>query len=143
MVLETIKTQVQQMSSLTRKIQEQANQQWQRASEELQSILKEMGADNASEQSVKEIIAGIREKNPSFRDLMLNLDAATYDARKKASWNAHMTTAYVRNKVEESYVNDLQPMVANYRQKALESIQSLNAQADRFRRRFKEKAEEA
>jgi len=72
------------MSELTRKLQEQSTQQWQKANEELQRILKELGADNTEEQSLSGMIRDIREKNPSFRDLMLSVDAATYDARKSS-----------------------------------------------------------
>ena len=69
--------QVNPMSELTRKLQEQSTQQWQKANEELQRILKELGADNTEEQSLGGMIRDIREKNPSFRDLMLSLDPAT------------------------------------------------------------------
>jgi len=121
------------MSELTRKLQEQSTQQWQKANEELQRILKELGADNTEEQSLSGMI---REKNPSFRDLMLSVDAATYDARKKFSWNAHMTSAYVLNKVEASYTNDLKPMIENYRQQAYDRLQALIAQLRSARTRF-------
>ena len=128
--------QVNPMSELTRKLQEQSTQQWQKANEELQRILKELGADNTEEQSLSGMIRDIREKNPSFRDLMLSLDAATYDARKKFSWNAHMTSAYVLNKVEASYTNDLKPMIENYRQQAFDRLQALIAQLRSARARF-------
>lgn len=124
------------MSELTRKLQEQSTQQWQKANEELQRILKELGADNSQEQSITGMIRDIREKNPSFRDLMLSVDAATYDARKRFSWNAHMTSAYVLNKVEASYTNDLKPMIENYRQQAYERLQALITQLRSARERF-------
>jgi len=133
---------VNSMSELTRKLQEQSTQQWQKANEELQHILKELGADTSGDQSLKDVIRDIREKNPSFRDLMLNLDAATYDARKKVSWNAHMTSAYLINKVEASYTNDLKPLVDNYRQQAYERLEALKAQLRSARERFVAAAKE-
>jgi len=39
-----------------------------------------------------------------------------------------MTSAYVLNKVEASYTNDLKPMIENYRQQAYDRLQALIAQ---------------
>lgn len=130
------------MSDLTRKLQEQTSQQWQKANQELQHVLRELGARGAENESVSDMVRDIREKNPSFRDLMLSLDAATYDARKRFSWNAHMTSAYLMNKVEASYTNDLKPMVANYRQQASERLDALVKQLRSMRERFQSAASE-
>lgn len=130
------------MSDLTRKLQEQTSQQWQKANQELQRVLRELGARNAGNESVPAMVRDIREKNPSFRDLMLSLDAATYDTRKRFSWNAHMTSAYLMNKVEASYTNDLMPMVTNYRQQAVERLDALIRQLRSMRERFQSAASE-
>ncbi len=136
MVQEKVKTQVQQVNELKQKLQDQAATQWTKASDEIQRVLSELGAENIGEESLSKIVSDIREKNPSFRQLMLSLDAATYDARKRFSWNANMTTAYIRNKVEESYTNDLRPLVSDYRKTAEERLQSLASQARKLRERF-------
>ncbi len=130
------------MSDLTRKLQEQTSQQWKKANQELQRVLRELGARDAGNESVSDMVRDIREKNPSFRDLMLSLDAATYDTRKRFSWNAHMTSAYIMNKVEASYTNDLKPMVANYRQQASERLEALMKQLRSMRERFQSAASE-
>lgn len=143
MVQEKVKTQVKQVNELKQKLQDQASQQWSKASDELQRVLNELGVENAGEQSLREIVSDIREKNPSFRQLMLKLDAATYDARKRLSWNANMTTAYIRNKAEESYTNELRPLVSNYRKQAEERLQSLATQARKLRHRFAGETEQA
>ncbi|XOZ33969.1 hypothetical protein ACMDCT_01655 [Halomonadaceae bacterium KBTZ08] len=130
------------MSDLTRKLQQQTSQQWHKANEELQRVLRELGAQDAENESFPEMIRDIRKKNPSFRELMLSLDAATYDARKRLSWNAHMTSAYIMNRVEASYTNDLKPMVANYRQQAGERLEALMKQLRSMRERFQAAASE-
>lgn len=130
------------MSDLTRKLQEQTSQQWQKANAELQRVLRELGAQDAENESFPEMIRDIREKNSSFRELMLSLDAATYDTRKRLSWNAHMTSAYLMNQVEASYTNDLKPMVANYRQQASERLNALLKQLRSMRERFQAAASE-
>lgn len=130
------------MSDLTRRIQEQTGQQWQKATQEFQHVLRELGARDAENESFQEMIRDIREKNPSFRELMFSLDAATYDTRKRLSWNAHMTSAYIMKRVEDSYTNDLKPMVANYRQQASERLDALLNQVRSMRHRFQAAASE-
>ena len=124
------------MSDLTRRIQKRTGQQWQKAAQEFQHVLRELGARDAENESFQDMIRDIREKNPSFRELMFSLDAATYDTRKRLSWNAHMTSAYIMNQVEASYTNDLKPMVADYRQQAAERLEALLNQVRSMRKRF-------
>lgn len=131
------------MSDLTRRIQEQASQQWQKANEELQRVLRDLGARDAENESFQEMVRDIREKNPSFREFMFSLDAATYDTRKRLSWNAHMTSAYLMNRVEASYTNDLKPLVANYRQQANERLTALKQQLRSMRERFQSAASDS
>lgn len=130
------------MSDLTRKLQEQTSQQWQKANQELQRMLRELGARDTENESISAMVRDIRERNPSFRDLMLSLDAATYDTRKRLSWNAHMTSAYLMNKVEASYTNDLKPLVANYRQQTSERLDALMKQLRSMRERLQSAASE-
>ncbi|MDX1589640.1 MAG: hypothetical protein R3296_11945 [Oleiphilaceae bacterium] len=136
MVQAQLNRSLKQVTDLKRTLQAQVNTQWTKASDEIRRVLKELGADVSQEQKVADIVSQIREHNPSFRQLMLNLDAATYDARQKARWDAHMISAYLWQKVETSYQQDLKPLVGNYREIAESRLQSLVAQAQELRHKL-------
>jgi len=140
---EQLKKSLQQVNEVKQKLQEQLNTQWSKASDELQRVLTELGAEPSDEKTLGEIVAEIRGKNPSFRQLMLSLDAATYDTRKKVSWDAHMISAYLWQKAETSYQRDLRPLVSNYRENAEARLQSLVAQAQKLRSQLASKNESA
>lgn len=135
MVQEQLKKPLQQVNDIREKLQAQVNTRWGRANEELRRVLTELGAEPAEDQKLGDIIQQIREKNPSFRELMLSLDAATYDTRKKASWDAHMISAYLWQKAGDAYQNDLRPLVDNYREQAEGRLQDLIEQAHKLRAR--------
>lgn len=140
MVQAQLNRSLQQVNDLKQKLQTQVNTQWSKASDEIRRVLNELGADVSEEQKVADIVNQIREHNPSFRQLMLNLDAATYDVRQKARWDAHMISAYLWQKVETSYQQDLKPLVGNYREVAESRLQSLVAQAQELRYKLSSRA---
>lgn len=133
MVQEQLNRSLQQVNELKQKLQTQVNNQWSKANSEIRRVLKELGADVSEESNLGDIVSQIREQNPSFRELKLKLDAATYDVRQKARWDAHMISAYVWQKAETSYQRDLKPLVSNYREIAESRLQSLVALAQNLR----------
>ena len=124
-MLEELKTQLKQVQAIREKVESRLQPQLSRASGELKKMLKQLGADVDQTHSLAEIVAQVRERNPSISKLMLNLDAATYDTRKQLSWNAHMLSAFAYNKAEQAYMQDLKPRLDNYRSRAESRIKNL------------------
>ncbi|TVP55273.1 MAG: hypothetical protein EA349_09670 [Halomonadaceae bacterium] len=135
MVQQQLNRSLQQVNELKQKLQTQVNNQWSKANDEIRRILTELGADVSDTSNLGDIVSQIREQNPSFRQLMLKLDAATYDVRQKARWDAHMMSAYVWQKAETSYQRDLKPLVSNYREIAETRLQALISQAQNLRQK--------
>lgn len=124
-MLQELRTQFKQVQVLREKVESRLQPQLNRASGELKKMLKQLGADVDQTHSLAEIVAQVRERNPSISKLMLNLDAATYDTRKQLSWNAHMLSAFAYNKAEQAYTQDLKPRLDNYRSRAESRIRNL------------------
>ena len=104
--------------SLKKRYNSQLRPQFDRASGEFRKILTGLGASMDEERSLKEVITQIRSKNPTFRDLTLNLDFATYDLRKKLWWNANMLTAYAYDQAGRTFETEVLPKVSNARDRA-------------------------
>jgi len=117
-MLEELKSQLKQVSGFPGKVGARLQPQRDSISVELRKMLRQLGADLDKSQSLPEIVAQVREKNPSLSRLLLNLDAATYDTRKQLSWNAHMLSAFAYMKAEQAYVRDLRPLFQSYRDTA-------------------------
>lgn len=113
-MLEELKSQLKQVNALRERVETRLKPRLDRAGDELRKMLKQMGADVEQSHSLAEIVAQVRAKNPSFRQLMINLDAATYDTRMQVSWNAHMLSAFAFNKAEQTYAEDLKPLLNSY-----------------------------
>ena len=113
-MLEELKSQLKQVSAMRERVETRLKPRISRASDELKKMLKQMGADVEQSHSLADVVAQVRAKNPSFRQLMINLDAATYDTRKQVSWNAHMLSAFAFNKAEQAYAEDLKPLLNSY-----------------------------
>jgi hypothetical protein len=77
-----------------------------------------MGVSVNEERSLKEVITQIRVKNPTFRELTLNLDMATYDLRKKLWWDANMLTAYAYDQAGKTYEVEVAPRFSHARERA-------------------------
>lgn len=95
--------------SLKQRYESQVRPQFDRANSEFRKVLRDLGVSVDEERSLKEVFTQIRAKNPTFRDLTLNLDMATYDLRKKLWWDANMLTAYAYDKAGKTYETDVAP----------------------------------
>ncbi|WP_097461028.1 hypothetical protein [Mangrovitalea sediminis] len=124
---------LRQVTDLRDKLETQFRPQIDRASKELRRMLKQLGADTEQTHSLSELVSQLRERNPSLKALLLNLDAATYDARKQLSWNAHMLSAYALTKVEETYEQNLKPRLVDYRRQAEDRVKALTDKAAEYR----------
>lgn len=104
--------------SLKQRYETQVRPQFDRASGELRKVLKELGVSFEEEQSLKDVLAQIRSKNPTFRELTTNLDFATYDLRKKLWWDANMLTAYAYDQAGKTYEAEVKPKFDSARERA-------------------------
>lgn len=104
--------------SLKKRYDSQLRPQFDRASDELRKVLIGLGVSVDQERSLKEVINQIRNNNPTFRDLSLNLDFATYDLRKKLWWNANMLSAYAYDQAGKTFESQVRPKVNSARERA-------------------------
>lgn len=118
-------------------LQSSLNSQWKKAAAEGKKILAELGAETTEEATLSDIVAQIRENNPSLRQLAINLDRATYDSRKKLEWNARMMSAYAKFRAEVEYQKNLKPRLDSYRETTVSQWQQLSDQAGRLKARLK------
>lgn len=132
---------LRQVTDLRDKLETQFRPQIDRASKELRRMLKQLGADTEQTHSLSELVSQLRERNPSLKALLLNLDAATYDARKQLSWNAHMLSAFALTKAEETYEQNLKPRLVDYRRQAEDRVKALTDKAAEYRGKVARKAD--
>jgi hypothetical protein len=104
--------------SLKQRYENQVRPQFDKASSEFRKVLKDMGVSVDEERSLGEVITQIRTKNPTFRDLTLNLDMATYDLRKKLWWDANMLTAYAYDRAGKTFETEVAPKFNKARDRA-------------------------
>jgi hypothetical protein len=104
--------------SLKQRYESQVRSRFDRASGEFRKVLRDMGVSVNEERSLKEVITQIRVKNPTFRELTLNLDMATYDLRKKLWWDANMLTAYAYDQAGKTYEVEVAPRFSHARERA-------------------------
>lgn len=105
-------------ASLKQRYDNQVRPQFDKASVEFRKVLKDLGVSMDEERSLKEVIAQIRSKNPTFRDLTLNLDMATYDLRKKLWWDANMLSAYAYDRAGRTFETEVAPKFSQVRDRA-------------------------
>ncbi|MDX5299863.1 MAG: hypothetical protein LPK85_13055 [Gammaproteobacteria bacterium] len=125
MLQEQIKARLEAVNGLKNKVQARLNGPVSRVNEEVSRVLEQLGAKPEPQQSLADVVARIREKNPTLKQLMFNLDAATYDARKQLSWNAHMLSAFALNKAETAFRQDVKPRVDAYLDSAEDHLKAL------------------
>ncbi|WP_250657878.1 hypothetical protein [Alkalimarinus coralli] len=114
MIQETFKSQIKQIQSVSEKVQSQLKPQLDKATKEGKKVLSQLGSTDTDNKSAAEIIAEIREHNPTLKRLILNLDTATYDARKQLSWNAAMMGSYAKLQAENKFNTDVKPAIDSY-----------------------------
>ena len=160
----TVNSQLEQAKNTQVKIQSVVNEQFEKASGEVRKILKEMGATVVAGErlNVSNAFTEIKNNTDSVRQLVNNLDVATYDLRNRFAWNAHMLSAFAELKavraiekaIEDSkpkinaYRNQVETTVAPYKEKAEAQISQLATQASSIKDQvettvapYKEKAE--
>lgn len=132
MIQESFKAQLENVSSLRKNMESRLRPQLDQASVELKKVLSEMGADVSEPRSVGEIVAQIRERNPSLSQLASRFDVATYDLRKKLWWNANMMSAYFVDQAGKTYRLDVEPKLYKYRNSAESRTKTLIDQVRDF-----------
>ena len=133
MIQETFKTQLKQIQSVSDKVQSQLKPQLDKATKEGIKVLSQLGSDVTEEKTVAEVIAEIREHNPTLKRLVLNLDSATYDARKQFSWNATMMSAYAKLQAEIRFNKEVKPTIEEYLSTADEKFKFLLEKANELK----------
>ena len=118
MIQSTIQNQIKYFQATAEKLQAKFQPQLDKVNEEGRTFLKNMGATLEEGKSLSEVVAQLREKNPSLKSFLYNLDAATYDARKKIEWNANMIPAFAKFEAEKKFEKEVKPVIKSYAEKA-------------------------
>ena len=102
MIQDKVKGQIDQFKKQSDNLQAQLNKSLSAAKAEGQRILKEMGVESGAEKiNLQELLAELRQANPTVRDFIRNLEVATYDNRFRLNWNTTMISAYARQQAEK------------------------------------------
>jgi len=136
MIQEAFKSQFKQVQEISEKVQSQLKPQLDKAAKEGKKVLSQLGATKTEEKSISEIIAEIREQNPTLKRLILSLDSATYDARKQLTWNASMMSAYAKFQAEikfEKLEKKVKPAVEEYLSTAESQFKTLLEKANELK----------
>lgn len=118
MLQDSFKSGVENVSAFREKLEAQLRPQFDSAAAELKKVLREMGAEPGETTSLADVISQIRARNPSFRQLALRFDIATYDVRQKLRWNASMMSAYLSDRAGQTFEAELKPKLQYYRDSA-------------------------
>jgi predicted nucleic acid-binding Zn-ribbon protein len=127
MIQDTFKSQLKQIQSVNDKVLAQLKPKLDKATKEGKKALNQLGSSAIEDKSIAEIIADIREHNPTLKSLILNLDSATYDARKQLSWNTTMMGAYAKLQAEIKFEKDIKPALKAYASNVEDNINTLFA----------------
>lgn len=132
------KSQVDQLKGLTEKVQKQLDKQVNVARNEASKILSELGVDLKAEGGIDmdAVIKSVREKNPTLKQFIRNLDVATYNARWELSWNSKMIPAFSRLQAKKTYNKEFRPKVEELRAKVQERLNELNERTQETRKKF-------
>ena len=129
MVPEKIRSQLDQLSTIKDGLQSQLNKGLLSAELEGKKVLKQLGADlDTTDLKVAEVVAAIRENNPSLKDFALNVDAATYDFRYRLNWNARMMSAYAKMQAGKTIEKEIKPKLEGYYQQAESALKEVASQ---------------
>ena len=118
MVQDSFKSSLENVHSMREKLQNRMRPQFEWATMELKKVMRDMGSEPDDSASLAEIVAQIREHNPSLRQLVARFDIATYDLRKKLWWDANMMSAYLTERAERTFDQDIKPKFSGYRASA-------------------------
>lgn len=118
MLQDSFKSSLESVHSMREKLETRMRPQLDWATIELKKVARDMGAEPNDSASLTEIVSQIRERNPSLRQLAARFDIATYDLRKKLWWDANMMSAYLTDKAEQAFDQEVRPKISRYRSSA-------------------------
>jgi hypothetical protein len=134
MIQENVKAQLENIQNAGKKIQAEVSGKVKQAETEGRKLLEKIaGSEIQPETKLSDVVTKIRENNPTFRQLLLNVDAATYDARESLKWNASMMTAYAKLQAEKSIDRDVKPAIESYVAAAEKKLQALKESANQLK----------
>lgn len=143
MIQEKIKAQLDQIKSQSEKLQSQANKQVDAVKAEGLRILAELGAKVEGEElNLSEVVADLREANPSIKQFVRNLDVATYDNRFRLSWNANMGKAYAKLQANKTFATEVEPRINEARETISTNFSEIRGNLETQFRNAQEKAKE-
>lgn len=118
MLQDSFKSSFENVNSMRTKLETRMRPQLDWATLELKKVLRDMGAEPDESASLADVVSQIRERNPSLRQLAARFDIATYDLRQKLLWNANMMSAYLTDRAEQAFENEVKPKIHRYRTSA-------------------------
>lgn len=133
MIQDKVKDQLSQLKKQGDKLQAQVNQRLEEAKLEGQRILKELGVESTESLSLKELVAELREANPSVKELIRKLDVATYDNRFRINWNSNMISSYAKQQAEKAYFKEIKPKLAELKTNIADQVQVVQEKTNELR----------
>jgi uncharacterized protein YyaL (SSP411 family) len=136
-IQKTLNNQLEQAKTAQSKIQTVLNEQFEKAGVEVRKILKDLGVTVETDAPItlKNALVEIKQNNNSVRELITNIDIATYDVRNRVSWNAHMLSALAELKAikaVEQAVETAKPKVAAYKEQVEGTVNPYIEQANGY-----------
>jgi gas vesicle protein len=136
-ISKTLNSQLEQAKTAQTKIQSVLNEQFEKAGVEVRKILKDLGVsvEGDSPITLKEALAEIKQNNASIRELVTNIDIATYDVRNRFSWNAHMLSALAELKAlqaVEQAVENAKPKLSACKEQVEDKVNPYIEQANGY-----------
>lgn len=134
MIQDKVKGQIDQFKKQSDNLQAQLNKSLSAAKAEGQRILKEMGVESGAEKiNLQELLAELRQANPTVRDFIRNLEVATYDNRFRLNWNTTMISAYARQQAEKAYAKDIKPRISEARSSLMDQLHDVRNRTQEIR----------
>ncbi len=118
MIQESLKNSLESVQATRKRLEDQVRPTLDWATAELRKVLADMGADVSEPTTLANVVAQVREKNPSLKSLARQFDVATYDLRKKLWWDANMVTAYFSDQAGKTYQAEVKPKIVEARDRA-------------------------
>ena len=136
-IQKTLNSQLEQAKTAQTKIQAVLNDQFEKAGVEVRKILKDLGVNVESDAPItlKDALVDIKQNTGSVRELVNNIDIATYDIRNRFSWNAHMLSALAELKAikaVEQAVETAKPKLNAYKEQVEGTVNPYFEQANDY-----------
>ena len=128
MIQDKVKDQISQLKKQSDKLQAQINKSFDAAKVEGQRILKELGVESSAEKvNLQDLVSELRKANPTVKDLIRNLEVATYDNRFRLNWNTTMISAYAKQQAEKTYAKDIKPKLSEVKSSLIDQLHDVQA----------------